>query len=684
MPLGDMNLVKKTHTQLEGEMLRTWSRSLQSVHLHANSKSFRLLSTHNENSDAEYGIVYSKGAGVMGALGLGDSLNDVGNFQRVHIRSSHSSENSPVKVVACGWGHSAAVTASGKLYVFGRPYDFNNLLRINRIRSINPSLGRFVGRFTNWFGSSTSDDGLYTRPMPIHISNNMSNDNDSNSNHDKCVDVRCSAGLTIALTDQGDLYSFGLNRWGQCGVDQSTTMIGNSRNKHGIHVFVPTKILFPGSDDNRNNINNKNYSNDSDSDIGSDSGSGSKVISYDIGLQHGIAVCENGKVYTWGKGTRGQLGDGKNDTSATPVLPALYSMNDIEKYKMIIKNRAVEKSSASAVADVSDVLKESLDGMEGMIGKPIQVAAGFAHTSVLTSKGEIYLWGKGMSLVPKGTAKGDDPNIGGYTGSGPRFGPPGPGGGGSPTFQSPSSTDTPIPTPTLVPVPDARSSHHPSSLSVITYEDQLRPRRVLLPNNRIPIEIVCSNFTLACRDNLGGLWALGMGEYDRNTNPYFLPVQQAITLTKSPNEPNASSSDNDSVSENESDDERDRERDPKENGDGRGHPQSAHVVMAPDVKLRKGYQRVSVIPPNPNPSSDDSNSRNIDGLAEYSYEYAKNNSANVNSNVVAFELVLHQGEAFLQQIENLNIESNNSSGVSSDVGLVDYSTGWQHSLAVFR
>ncbi len=50
--------------------------------------------------------------------------------------------------------------------------------------------------------------------------------------------VSCSAGLTIMHTVQGDLYSLGLNRWGQCGVDQATVMIGKQSNKQGMHVFV--------------------------------------------------------------------------------------------------------------------------------------------------------------------------------------------------------------------------------------------------------------------------------------------------------------------------------------------------------------------------------------------------------------------------------------------------------------
>jgi alpha-tubulin suppressor-like RCC1 family protein len=88
--------------------------------------------------------------------------------------------------------------------------------------------------------------------------------------------VSTSVGLTVALTKEGDIYCFGLNRWGQCSVVDKT----------GKHIYKPTKIIpsYP-----------------------------CKFSQVDTGLQHCVALSDDGYVYAWGKGTRGQLGKKYNN-----------------------------------------------------------------------------------------------------------------------------------------------------------------------------------------------------------------------------------------------------------------------------------------------------------------------------------------------------------------------------------
>jgi alpha-tubulin suppressor-like RCC1 family protein len=198
--------------------------------------------------------ILSKGNGVYGALGQGDSLRDSNCFKEIL--------HSGVTMFSAGWGHSAAVTETGKLLVFGRPYDFSNLMQLNRLSKVSKTFAQFVSRSTNsrLFGSTL---GYYPNPVELEGIENVQS-------------VSCSAGLTLARTVCGKLYGFGLNRWRQCGVP--------FEEEDMMHVYEPTRI--PGLP---------------------------RCIDSDTGLQHCIALTTEGSVYTWGKANRGQLGRGPTD-----------------------------------------------------------------------------------------------------------------------------------------------------------------------------------------------------------------------------------------------------------------------------------------------------------------------------------------------------------------------------------
>lgn len=471
-------------------------------------RSLHVLCQH----EIEGGQIYTKGCGVFGALGHGDSLLDAKYFKKVPLPPTVTG----VKSVSAGWGHSAAITTDNRLLVFGRPYDFSNLMQINKLKSVNQNLGRFVGRFTNWFGDSSSDEGLYTMPLLIPGMDNIKK-------------VSCSAGLTVALTHAGELYSFGLNRWGQCGVNQKE--VDGGTNAQGIHVFDPIRVELPAP-----------------------------VREVDTGLQHCVALLENGEVWVWGKGNRGQLGNGDVESSNTPTRVRL--------------------------------LKDSVDKKRNEEYKAVQVSAGFNHTVVLTEDGKVLIWGKGMSTELKA-------DTGKHRGSDSKK--------------------------------ERQARIRGGQQKVAVYEDQLVPRVVSLPDEaRYAKEISCSNFTVVIRDDAGGLWAMGVGEYDRNTIIEPIVVQRAIQEILADEEVGS----------------------------------AAAVVgdhAAQVVRLAKGYQRVAVL------DTTSAGTEGYHGLCEYS------------SSERAFEVVLHQGEAFLQVIEAL--ESRNEP--SNHRGVLDYATGWQHHIAVF-
>ena len=51
--------------------------------------------------------------------------------------------------ISAGWGHSAALTKQGDVFIFGRPYEFSTLMRINAVYTFAPFLARKISRSTN-------------------------------------------------------------------------------------------------------------------------------------------------------------------------------------------------------------------------------------------------------------------------------------------------------------------------------------------------------------------------------------------------------------------------------------------------------------------------------------------------------------------------------------------------------
>ena len=127
--------------------------------------------------------------------------------------------------------------------------------------------------------------------------------------------VQCGANHTLALTKSGQVFAWGRNNYGQIGI-------GNNTNQ-----MIPTKVteLEP------------NY-----------------IVSIACGSSHSLALSSNQEIFSWGNNSFGQLGIG-NCTHQT--MPTLVKM----------PNKGLSIRS---------------------------IACGTNHTMVLTTNGEIYAFGR--------------------------------------------------------------------------------------------------------------------------------------------------------------------------------------------------------------------------------------------------------------------------------------------------
>jgi alpha-tubulin suppressor-like RCC1 family protein len=281
--------------------------------------------------------IYSRGCGVFGALALENNLQDATSFQPL---SWESYVNDPkdriVMKISAGWGHSTALTAGGNLYVWGRPYDFSTLMRLNNINRISSFFARLAAKSSNSsiFGSSEKQ-GYFANPRIINL------------NQGKVISVSASAGLTAYLTEDGIVYCFGLNRWQQCGITSKTVSGGSAKkiDSSEMHVYQPVRVR----------------------DV-------PPCKKIDTGLQHCLALSTNGDVFSWGKGSKGQLGHISSTTEPSDITSLARKVPILDS-----RGRAIK------IKDIS---------------------AGFSYSAAISEDGSVFVWGKGMSEREKPNGSG--------------------------------------------------------------------------------------------------------------------------------------------------------------------------------------------------------------------------------------------------------------------------------------
>ena len=238
------------------------------------------ISQHTTMVLTTEGDLYSCGMGGMG--GLGDGTNDVRRYYLKKIMSN-------VRSMAYARSVWTAVTEDGDLYAWG--YDGNCLL-IGGERSSNVPVKIMTNvkdarPYVDIITAITEDGALYNWGVDEAggIGNGGYSDssapvkNNTITNADKLVSGSWTHGC---ITSDGDLYMWGYNKYGQLGTGETSESVGEPR-------LVLSNIVD------------------------------AQAYGY-WGDYYFIAVIDtNGDVYTWGKNTDGQLGDGTTTDSTAPI-----------------------------------------------------------------------------------------------------------------------------------------------------------------------------------------------------------------------------------------------------------------------------------------------------------------------------------------------------------------------------
>ncbi|CAH1979985.1 unnamed protein product [Acanthoscelides obtectus] len=179
-----------------------------------------------------------------------------------------------------------------------------------------------------------------------------------------------SDGHTLALTEDGWVYSWGDGDYGKLGHGNCVT-----------HK-TPEKILVPFA---------------------------AKVAKYvHAGYRHSAAITEDGKLYTWGEGDHGRLGHGDNNARYTPTL--VIDLTDVGHVACGSSHTLVVSADGKTVwsfgsgdngklghGEIAKVYRPKV--IEALQGLRIQkVCAGTSFSMALTTNGQLYTWGSGPIL----------------------------------------------------------------------------------------------------------------------------------------------------------------------------------------------------------------------------------------------------------------------------------------------
>jgi len=251
-----------------------------------------------------------------------------------------------IESISLGLAFSAALTTSGRLFTWG----------------LNSS---------GQLGDGTNIDKF--KPTNITPQFNLGAD-------EKITSISMGDSHSAALTSTGRLFTWGLNLSGQLGND--TILQSN------IPFEITSQFVLNAND---------------------------KIVQVDLGSLHSIAITSTGRIFSWGSNTSGQLGDnsqtGKNKPNEITSRFTSFNLAVDDKISFL----STGGSFSSVITSNGRVFTWGLNS-EGQLGNgntnlstiPVEITSRFnlsgsekvtlvtlgaTHISALTSAGKVFTWG---------------------------------------------------------------------------------------------------------------------------------------------------------------------------------------------------------------------------------------------------------------------------------------------------
>ena len=335
-----------------------------------------------------YGDLWAWGRGREGQLGQGNRVT-----HHTPVKVTKLAHEKVIKV-CCGNNHTAALTETGRVYVWGKlikvSHDkmdsevgkLSNLIGLTHSNMILSSQHRYL--------SGEQDDELHQKDLmetfvstiefyqlePKLVEGALKNK--------KIIDIAAGYSFTLALADDGRVYSWGVSDKGQLGHGNRYNLDEPKLINGLLDVFI-TKIV--------------------------------------CGHNHSLALTSEGQVWSWGMGVFGQLGHGNSKDYLSPHVITEF-LDDPLFEKQVITDISCGSYHSVAITDQGIVYswghgeygqhggtqdykdwgtgeKENhylvprrLAGIEEPV---FRISCGSLHNCAITVNGDCYSWGWGAS-----------------------------------------------------------------------------------------------------------------------------------------------------------------------------------------------------------------------------------------------------------------------------------------------
>ncbi len=276
----------------------------------------------------------------------------------------------------------------------------SNMTRLKELAITNNYLDINEGSYTMNLIQQFVDNGVIVK----HVPQMEAGDVDTN-----LPLIAAGGGHSVAVRDDGTLWTWGGNWWGQLG-DGSTeknpvpSKVGEVNDILSVAAGTSTTLVVKKD----GSVWGCGYTNAKNQLTAIEPLSGVKYVAAGgnpVGGHH-LAVKNDGTVWAWGDNSCGQLGDGTLEGKTNPVQ--VDGLSDVKMVSVGHLHSVAVKNDGTVWTWGSNIYGQLGDGTEADKTMPIQVpnltnvvtvSAGGFHTMALEKNGAVWAWGENSNGI---------------------------------------------------------------------------------------------------------------------------------------------------------------------------------------------------------------------------------------------------------------------------------------------